>query len=86
MSKFKISGRSIGPEFPPYIIAEMSANHNGNLETAFKIIDEAESEINIEQAFFSHSRINEKLEEAMKRGVKFVGKSEGSFTSHCTTD
>jgi pseudaminic acid synthase len=37
----KISGRSIGPDQPPYVIAEMSANHNGNIETAFRIIDEA---------------------------------------------
>lgn len=26
---------------PPYVIAEMSANHNGNIETAFKIIEAA---------------------------------------------
>jgi N-acetylneuraminate synthase len=36
-----INGRAIGPEHPPYIIAEMSANHNGNIENAFKIITEA---------------------------------------------
>ena len=37
----KIAGRSIGSNYRPYIIAEMSANHNGNIERAFKIIDEA---------------------------------------------
>lgn len=37
----RINGREISPENPPYIIAEMSANHNGNLENAFRIIDEA---------------------------------------------
>lgn len=36
-----IDGRKIGPSEPPYVIAELSANHNGNLETALKIIDEA---------------------------------------------
>lgn len=36
-----ISGRKIGLEFPPYIIAELSANHNGRLEVALKIIEEA---------------------------------------------
>jgi pseudaminic acid synthase len=36
-----ISGRKIGPQFPPYIIAEMSANHNGSLDTALRIIYEA---------------------------------------------
>lgn len=36
-----INHRPIGPGYPPYIIAEMSANHNGSLQTAFRIIDEA---------------------------------------------
>jgi pseudaminic acid synthase len=36
-----IDQRPIGPKHPPYVIAEMSANHNGNIETAFKIIDAA---------------------------------------------
>lgn len=36
-----IQGRNIGPEHAPYVIAEMSANHNGNIETAFKIIEAA---------------------------------------------
>ena len=36
-----IAGRNIGSEYAPYIIAEMSANHNGNIETAFKIIEAA---------------------------------------------
>ena len=37
----KILGREVSYEFPPYIIAEISANHNGNVENAFKIIDMA---------------------------------------------
>ena len=36
-----IAGRNIGSEHAPYVIAEMSANHNGNIETAFKIIEAA---------------------------------------------
>jgi len=36
-----IAGREISHNHPPYIIAELSANHNGKLETALKIIDEA---------------------------------------------
>ena len=37
----KIDGRDIGPGQPPYIIAELSANHNGSLERAFQTIDTA---------------------------------------------
>ncbi|HZJ96520.1 MAG TPA: pseudaminic acid synthase [Oligella sp.] len=36
-----IAGRRIAKDEPPYIIAELSANHNGKLETALKIIEEA---------------------------------------------
>lgn len=36
-----INNHKIGADYAPYIIAEMSANHNGSLQTAFKIIDEA---------------------------------------------
>lgn len=42
MNKFiSIAGRKIGLDHEPYIIAELSANHNGKLETALKIIEEA---------------------------------------------
>lgn len=36
-----LDGVKIGPEHPPYIIAELSANHNGYLEKALATIDEA---------------------------------------------
>ena len=38
-----INGREIGNSFSPYVIAEMSANHNGDINNAFKIIDMAKS-------------------------------------------
>tara|TARA_A100001391_G_scaffold125291_1_gene85469 strand:+ start:16137 stop:17180 length:1044 start_codon:yes stop_codon:yes gene_type:complete len=38
---FKIAGRPVGPSHPPYIIAELSANHNGSLERAFETIEAA---------------------------------------------
>ena len=36
-----INNRIIGYSHPPYMIAEMSANHNGKIENAFRIIEEA---------------------------------------------
>lgn len=36
-----IAGRRIAENSSPYIIAELSANHNGQLETALRIIEEA---------------------------------------------
>lgn len=41
MNDFILNGRKIGPNHPPYIVAELSANHNGSLERALKTIDEA---------------------------------------------
>ena len=41
MKQISINGRAIGSDHPPYVIAEMSANHNGKLETALRLIEEA---------------------------------------------
>ncbi len=38
MPEIAIAGRPIGPAHPPYVIAELSANHNGSLETALQIV------------------------------------------------
>lgn len=43
MSDITIAGRKIGSKYSPYIVAEMSANHNGEIEAAFRIIEEAKS-------------------------------------------
>jgi pseudaminic acid synthase len=40
-SSISIDGRRIAVDEPPYIVAEISANHNGNIETARKIIEVA---------------------------------------------
>jgi pseudaminic acid synthase len=37
----EIDNRKIGPDFPPYIIAELSANHNGDINRAFEILEMA---------------------------------------------
>ena len=40
-NSINIDGRIIGKGHSPYIIAEMSANHNGQLDVALRIIEEA---------------------------------------------
>lgn len=41
MFEISIAGRKIGSSEPPYIIAELSANHNGDINRAFQIMEEA---------------------------------------------
>ena len=38
---FSIAGRTIGPNSSPYVIAELSGNHNGDLDRALALIDAA---------------------------------------------
>jgi len=40
---FAIAGRSIGPGHPPYVIAEMSGNHNGDIARAYALLDAAKA-------------------------------------------
>ncbi|HTI67120.1 MAG TPA: pseudaminic acid synthase [Caulobacteraceae bacterium] len=40
-AEFAIAGRAIGPQAPPFVIAELSGNHNGSLERGLRLIDAA---------------------------------------------
>lgn len=42
-NEITIAGRPIGPGHPPYVIAEISANHNGRIENAMALIDAAKA-------------------------------------------
>jgi len=41
LPSINIQGRVIGPGEPPYVVAEMSGNHNGDLESALRIMEAA---------------------------------------------
>ena len=41
MNDINLEGRLIGPNHPPFIIAEMSGNHNQSLERALEIVESA---------------------------------------------
>jgi sialic acid synthase SpsE len=39
MPSIEIAGRAIGPEHEPYIVCELSGNHNGRLECALDLLE-----------------------------------------------
>ncbi|MDP7341836.1 MAG: hypothetical protein QF767_00370, partial [Alphaproteobacteria bacterium] len=56
-----IAGRAIGAEHPPFVIAEMSANHNGDLDRAFEIMAAAKDAVagNLDQSIGTFRRAAE---------------------------
>ena len=43
MEKLKIGNRSVGPGEPPFIVAEIGSNHNGDMQLCRKLIDAAKT-------------------------------------------
>lgn len=74
-----ISGRKIGIDYPPYIVAELSANHNGDLARARAIIAMAKrcgaAAIKLQTYSADTITLNSKNEEFMIRGGLWDGKS-----------
>lgn len=75
----EIDGTKIGPDFPPYIIAELSANHNGDINRAYKIMEEAKAAgaNALKLQSYTHETITMEStnEEFMIRGGLWDGKS-----------
>jgi sialic acid synthase SpsE/protoporphyrinogen oxidase len=70
-----IAGIKIGDGYPPFIIAEAGMNHNGNLDLAIKLIDEAvvaRCPVIKFQTFTKGSRVSSKM-----KSVNYVEKADG---------
>ena len=88
IKEMNINGRKIGPQEPPYIIAEMSANHNGDIKNAYGIIDMAitcgANAVKLQTYRADTLTINKNSSEFMIKGGLWDGKSlyelyEGAF-------
>lgn len=75
----KINNRNIGQNEKPYIIAEISANHNGNIDTARKIIEQAKKcgadAVKLQTYTADTITLNSRNEEFMIRGGLWDGQS-----------
>ncbi|WP_144210021.1 pseudaminic acid synthase [Shewanella donghaensis] len=74
-----IEGRKIGRDYPPYIVAELSANHNGDFERAKQILAMAKrcnaNAVKLQTYSADTITLNSTNEEFMIRGGLWDGKS-----------
>jgi pseudaminic acid synthase len=73
-----IDSRSISVNHPPFVIAEMSANHNGDLDRAFKLLEEAKKAgadaVKIQSYTADTITLNSDREDFMIRGGLWDGR------------
>lgn len=65
---FEISGRKIGYDFEPLVIAEIGINHEGSLETAFQMVDAA-SESGVEVIKHQTHIVEDEMSGAAKKVI-----------------
>jgi N-acetylneuraminate synthase len=74
-----IANRKVGLEYPPYIIAELSANHNGSMKTALEIIKQAKlcgaDAVKLQTYTADTITLNSRNEEFMIQGGLWDGQS-----------
>lgn len=79
MNKLIIDGREISSGFPPYIIAELSANHNGDIERAKQLIMLAKqagaNAVKLQTYRADTITLNARTEDFMIRGGLWDGKN-----------
>lgn len=80
MKKYiEIDGVKVGADQPPYIIAELSANHNGDIERAYQIMkiakDAGASAIKLQSYTHETITMDSRNEDFMIRGGLWDGKS-----------
>ena len=78
-SYITINGKRISANHEPYVIAEISANHNGSLEKAFELVNVAKksgaSAVKLQTYSADTITLNSKNEEFMIRGGLWDGQS-----------
>lgn len=84
-----INERKIGENYPPYIIAEMSANHNGKIENAYHLIDIAKQSgadaVKLQTYTADTLTINSASDEFMIEGGLWDGKNLYQLYSEAST-
>jgi N-acetylneuraminate synthase len=80
MEKLAIEGRLVGPGEPPYIVAEIGANHNGDMELCHRLIDAALKCGVGAVKFQSWSKGSLISRAEYERNTRYVARSNGSLT------
>jgi N-acetylneuraminate synthase len=77
--KIFIENKEISSSMPPYIIGEVSANHNGDIQNVYKLIDVAKScgasAVNIQTYTADTMTVDSSKEEFMVRGGLWDGRN-----------